>query len=114
MSDKVTVEEINGTLALERMKHREKLLAIVKRGNSNANFLQILSFILPVLILFMWAIEHGGQALFFPLECFTAFMIYQTGERLANNSRFKALLELLDLEKNPPYKPLDKTKEPHT
>ncbi|PAW79539.1 MAG: hypothetical protein B9S32_03100 [Verrucomicrobia bacterium Tous-C9LFEB] len=94
MAEKVTVEEINGTLALERMKHRERLLSIIK-GDAYQTVCDILIVIIPCTTL-GWLYSFAAPLAFIPL--FLSLIILAK----SRDRRFKALVELLDLEKNSP------------
>ena len=98
-SERVTVEEINGTLALERMKHREKLLAIVK-GDNYQIVCDILIVLIPCVTM-EWIYSFAPPLVSLPV--FISLLLLAK----SRNRRFNALVELLDLEKVP-YKTREK------
>ncbi len=89
MAEKVTVEEINGTLALERMKHREKLLRTIK-GGPHEMIPSLLLGVLAILAVWFHALETSASLIL----VFVAMFILAG----ARDRRFNALVELLDLD----------------
>lgn len=91
MADKVTVEEINGTLALHRMKHREKLLRIIKGGQHRV-FSSLLLVAFAIVVIWFHAFETSTSTILI-LVLLSLFILAQALDR-----RFDALVELLDLD----------------
>lgn len=103
MVEKVTAVEINAALALERLKHREKLLNIVRGSGWElffATFVHDLVRTLPAVLLagYMSYAEQKPQY----LALVILFVLCQAWP--ARDRRFDALIELLDLDHFPQKK----------